>query len=66
MTDLRRALGNAIHLLRREAGLRRLTIEGGAEEFEEDARGLQLLLDAERMRNRRVEGRDDDVRGVSA
>lgn len=44
MADLRRALRNAVQLLEREASLRRLSVEGGAEEFAEDARTLTLEL----------------------
>lgn len=57
MTEqLRRALTNSIRLLRREAALRRLSVEGGAREYEEDARllaghlaliGHQMIEDAE-------------------
>lgn len=45
MTDLRRALTNAIRLLEREAALRRTSIEGGWQEFEEDARLLRTHVD---------------------
>lgn len=47
MTDLRRALTNAIRLLEREAVQRRLSIEGGAQEFEKDAEALRSLLGPE-------------------
>lgn len=65
MTDLRRALTNAIRLLEREANLRRLSIEGGEQEFIEDAGCLRDLRDGPRH-GRLPEGRDDDVRGVAS